>query len=44
MIEDAACSMASVEPHLCQVFMAQLTIRSVVLDKVVNGQKEDPQL
>ena len=35
MLEDAACAMTELEPQLCQAFVAQLSIRSTVLDEVI---------
>ena len=44
MLEDAACAMTELEPSLCQAFVAQLSIRSSVLDEVIEQQKADPRL
>ena len=43
MLEDVACAMAELEP-LCQAFVAQLYLRSSVLDEVIEQQKADPRL
>ena len=44
MIEDAMHSITLIEPQLCQAFVAQLSLRSEVMDRVVKAQRDDPQL
>ena len=44
MLEDAACALTELEPSLCQAFVAQLSLRSSVLDEVIEQQKADPRL
>ena len=43
-LEDAAYSLTMIEPQLCKSFVAQLSLRSTVMDHVVEAQRDDPQL
>ena len=44
MMKDAAYSLTMIEPQLCKSFVAQLSLRSTVIDRVVEAQRDDPQL
>ena len=44
MMEDAAYSLIMIEPQLCKFFVAQLSLRSTVMDRVVEVQRDDLQL
>ena len=44
MMEDVAYSLTMIKQQLCKPFVAQLSLRSTVLDHVVEAQRDDPQL
>ena len=44
MLEDAAYSLTMIELQLYKSFVAQLSLRSTIMDRVVEVQRDDPQL
>ena len=44
MMEDAAYSLTMIKPQLCKSFVAQLSLRSTVMDHVIEAQRDDSQL
>ena len=44
MMEDAAYSLTMIEPQLCKSFVSQLSLRSTVMDRVIEAQRDDSQL
>ena len=44
MMEDVVYSLTMIEPQLCKSFVAQLSLRSTVMDHVIEAQQDDPQL
>ena len=44
MLEYAAYSLTMIEPQFCKSFIAQLSLRSTVMDHVIEVQRDDSQL